>query len=542
MSTELSESQDLNGLEQATDGTSRLTDICSGTVGNSMASIAEYYAGKSVLITGATGFMGKVLVEKLLRSCPEVKALYILVRPKAGQSMQQRVSDMMKCKLFDRVREDNPDFYQKIIPISSELTQPGLAISPEDVEKLSACINIVFHCAATIRFDEPLKHALQLNVIATQQLLSLAHQMHHLEAFIHISTAYANCNRKHIDEVIYPPPVEPKKLIESLEWMDDGIVRDITPRLISDRPNTYTYTKALAEYVVQQEQHRLNIGIIRPSIVGASWQEPFPGWIDNFNGPSGVFIAAGKGILRTMRANNDAVADLIPVDVVINLTLAAGWYTAVHRLVNGKTPGSLSRCEWLILGREGGRNPLEQAFRRPNANITSNYLINQYWILVSHKFPALIYDLILRLTGQKPQMMRIFNRLHKAIGLLEYFSSQDWEWNSENMSMLMSQLTPEDRKTFNFDVRQLNWPEYIENYCIGTKKYVLNEDMSDIPAARQHLRKLRNIRYTFNTLLVVFIWRVFIARSQMARNIWYFVVSLCFKFLSYFRASSTLTN
>lgn len=60
-------------------------------------------------------------------------------------------------QLFDRVREDNPDFHQKIIPISSELMQPGLAISPEDVEKLTGCINIVFHCAATIRFDEPLK-------------------------------------------------------------------------------------------------------------------------------------------------------------------------------------------------------------------------------------------------------------------------------------------------------------------------------------------------------------------------------------------------
>lgn len=52
--------------------------------------------------------------------------------------------------------------------------------------------------------------------------------------------------------------------------------------------------------------------------------------------------------------------------------------------------------------------------------------------------------------------------------------------------------------------------------------------------------RLRNIRYSFNTILVVLIWRVFIARSQMARNIWYFVVSLCFKFLSYFRASSTM--
>lgn len=108
------------------------------------------------------------------------------------------------------------------------------------------------------------------------------------------------------------------------------------------------------------------------------------------------------------------------------------------------------------------------------------------------------------------------------------------------MTMLMNQLTPEDKKTFNFDVRQLHWAEYMENYCLGTKKYVLNEEMSGLPAARKHLNKLRNIRYGFNTILVILIWRIFIARSQMARNIWYFVVSLCYKFLSYFRASSTM--
>jgi len=43
-------------------------------------------------------------------------------------------------------------------------------------------------------------------------------------------------------------------------------------------------------------------------------------------------------------------------------------------------------------------------------------------------------------------MMRIFNRLHKAIGLLEYFSSQDWQWSSDNLNMLMSHLSAEDRK------------------------------------------------------------------------------------------------
>ncbi|XP_069759889.1 fatty acyl-CoA reductase 1 isoform X3 [Narcine bancroftii] len=512
-----------------------------------MSSIATYYAGKNVLITGATGFMGKVLVEKLLRSCPKVKAIYILVRPKAGQSMQERVMDMMKCKLFDKVRED---FQKKIIPIGSELMQPNLAISSEDTERLLSCINVIFHCAATIRFDEPLKHALQLNVVATQQLLVLARQMQKLGAFIHISTAYANCNRNHVEEVIYPPAVEPKKLIDSLEWMDESMIRDITPKLIGDRPNTYTYTKALAEYVVQQEGGDLNIAIIRPSIVGASWQEPFPGWIDNFNGPSGLFIAAGKGILRTMRATNNAVADLIPVDVVVNLTLAAGWYTAVHRpkitLIYNCTTGGINPFHWGEIEYHVistfKRNPLDQAFRRPNANITSNYLINQYWIAVSHKAPALLYDLYLRLTGQKPRMMKIFNRLHKSMMLLEYFSSKSWHWSSENMNMLMGQLSLEDKRGFNFDVRQLHWPEYIENYCIGTKKYVLNEDMSGLPAARQHLKKLRNIRYAFNTILLIFIWRVFIARSQMARNIWYFVVSLCYKFLSYFRASSTIRH
>ncbi|TDH09243.1 hypothetical protein EPR50_G00084740 [Perca flavescens] len=185
-------------------------------------------------------------------------------------------------------------------------------------------------------------------------------------------------------------------------------------------------------------------------------------------------------------------------------------------------------------------NPLEQAFRRPNVNLRSNSFTNQYWTTVSHTLPALIYDGYLRLTGSKPRMMKTITRLHKAMMVLEYFTSHSWVWNNDNVGMLIAQMSPEDKKVFNFDVRQLHWAEYMESYCMGTKKYVLNEELSGLPAARKHLNKLRNIRYTFNTILVVFIWRVFIARSLMARNIWYFVVSLCFKFLSYFRASSTM--
>ncbi|KAM6321346.1 fatty acyl-CoA reductase 2 [Aegotheles albertisi] len=515
-----------------------------------MSSVSAYYNGKAVLITGATGFMGKVLVEKLLHSSPDVKAVYILVRPKAGQSMQERVANLLKCKVFDRVREDCPNFHEKIKPVNAELSQPKLAISAEDEEELVSRVNIIFHCAATVRFDEPLKKALQLNAIGTQRLLELARQMQNLEAFIHISTAFAHCIRKNIDEVIYPTPTEPKKLFDLVEWLDDSIIQDITPKLLGDWPNTYTYTKALSEYLIQQERGNLNIAIVRPSIVGASWHEPFPGWIDTFNGTSGMLVAAGKGILRTVIANNKAVADVIPVDMAINFILAAGWYTAVHRpkttmvyncITSSVNPVFWGEVEQYVMSTFK-RNPLDKAFLTPNTHVTSSYFINQYWINVSHKVPAMLYDLYMRLTGRKPSMMKAVNRLHKTLTLIEYFSTRSWEWSSDNMNMIMSHLSTEDKKVYNFDVRQLHWSEYVDCYCMGAKKYLLNEDMAGIPAAKQHLRKLRNIQYAFNTTLLVIIWRIFIARSQMARNIWYFVVNLCYKFLSYFRASSTLRH
>lgn len=55
--------------------------------------IRDFYKGKTIFITGASGFMGKVLMEKLLYSCSELKEIIILMRPKRGKSGAQRVQD-----------------------------------------------------------------------------------------------------------------------------------------------------------------------------------------------------------------------------------------------------------------------------------------------------------------------------------------------------------------------------------------------------------------------------------------------------------------
>lgn len=58
-------------------------------------SVSEFYNGRSIFITGATGFMGKALLEKLLRSCPGIKNVYILIRPKKGKDVSQRLEELL---------------------------------------------------------------------------------------------------------------------------------------------------------------------------------------------------------------------------------------------------------------------------------------------------------------------------------------------------------------------------------------------------------------------------------------------------------------
>jgi fatty acyl-CoA reductase len=59
-------------------------------------SIQEFYKDKTIFITGGSGFMGKVLIEKLLYACSDLKELIILMRPKRGKTALQRVEDFSK--------------------------------------------------------------------------------------------------------------------------------------------------------------------------------------------------------------------------------------------------------------------------------------------------------------------------------------------------------------------------------------------------------------------------------------------------------------
>lgn len=84
-----------NASPARTNNSNNTTNRASSSTALDYTSIAKLYTDRSVFITGGTGFMGKVLVEKLLRSCPGIKNIYLLIRPKRGQETAARLNDLL---------------------------------------------------------------------------------------------------------------------------------------------------------------------------------------------------------------------------------------------------------------------------------------------------------------------------------------------------------------------------------------------------------------------------------------------------------------
>jgi fatty acyl-CoA reductase len=125
--------------------------------------------------------MGKVLVEKLLRSCPGIKNIFLLIRPKRGQEINARLSEILNAPLFDKLRKERPNDLNKIIPIHGDITSEELGISEADQALLSRTVSIVFHSAATVKFDEKLKLSVTINMLGTKRLVELCHRMMSLD-------------------------------------------------------------------------------------------------------------------------------------------------------------------------------------------------------------------------------------------------------------------------------------------------------------------------------------------------------------------------
>nr|CAD7569608.1 unnamed protein product [Timema californicum] len=438
--------------------------------------VPEIFQGQSVLVTGATGFMGKVLVEKLLRSCSDIKHIYLLMRAKQKQELEDRFKEFTSNRVFDRLREEgNINSLEKLIPLDADLTQTGLGLSNDDTATLMANVSFIFHCAATVRFDEPLRHAVLLNTRGTLELTRLAANMNNLQAFVHVSTAFSNPDRLLVEEIVYPPPADYQQVIQLVEQLDQETLQPLEQQLLKNLPNTYVFSKALAEQVIYDQKGLLPAAIFRPSVVCPSLHEPVPGWVDSYNGPMGILVGASTGVLRSVRGDGNRRIDLLPVDIAINAMISVAWNTANNKcksipVYNCTTSSEMSITwnQFLELGRlEYMQCPSLDVIWYPGGSMHSSLLVHLVCFMCLQMIPAIIFDAALFFSRRKPWLVRLQKKIYNILKTVEFFVMNEWTFKNTNLRHLLTQLPPKDRDTFNFDAANIDVEEYVKNWsCV----------------------------------------------------------------------------
>ncbi|XP_061392597.1 fatty acyl-CoA reductase 1-like [Musca vetustissima] len=495
---------------------------------NEVDRIALCFAGRSLFITGGTGFMGKVLVEKLLRSCGDLKKMYLLVRPKKGREPIERIKDMLDNVLFDKLKEMRglDWILSKIEAIPGDVMLPELGISKEDAETLRNEVSLVMHCAATIRFDEPLRYAVFMNVRGTKYMLDLAKTFKKLDGFCYVSTSYCHLHVKTLYEKPYDPPADPHSVMSVCEWLTDEDISSIEKKILGDIPNTYAYTKALAEALVVETFDTMPTAILRPSIVIPIWREPVPGWTDNINGPTGLLIAAGKGVLRTMYCQESGYGDFLPVDVAVNGMLVATWRFLSPELgpletrVAHMTSSNEIKVSWseiIEIGRWviANRVPLNGVAWYPGGSMKSNYIHHWICMILFHWIPALLVDFLLVLLRYPPVLIKVQKRIYKGFAVFEYYANNVWNFDNREAIKLRKLMNNRERLTYVIEKVEFDLYDYFTECLLCARRLILKETDDTIPAAKRHMKIMwwvdKIFKYACYFGILYFIYRRFIS-------------------------------
>ncbi|KAJ8668111.1 hypothetical protein QAD02_009774 [Eretmocerus hayati] len=481
----------------------------------SCSAIESFYAESIILVTGATGFVGKALLEKLLRSCPRISTIYVIIRPKRGRTIEQRFTELVDNPVFDRIRRDCPLALSKLHPIKGDVGMPELGLSLEDRTMLMQRVNIVFHSAATVRFDEPLKKAANLNTRGTDRVIDLCKGMSNLVSLVHVSTAYSNADLRDVQEMVYSSKVKPQTVMDMCETLDDETMSILEKKLLGKHPNTYTLTKCLAEQVILEKGVGIpSIAIVRPSIVCAAFKEPFPGWVDNVCGITGILMEIGRGTVRSIVCNPEYVVDVIPVDFVVDTLICTAWHVSMsrsQRFTNGDnnslrvyncTSSSFNPIKWGEMGdlthKYAIESPSKYVMWYPHLTYRSNQFCHKVAVAILHFFPAFVVDMILRFRGSKPQMIKMTKRTVRAMEAGTYFAINEWYFHVENMKELIkcikNSVVDGSAPQFHVDMSKVSWDTYVNQYILGIRKYVLKDTPDTLSKARSKLHKLYWLR------------------------------------------------
>ncbi|KAL8550036.1 hypothetical protein ACS0TY_008749 [Phlomoides rotata] len=489
------------------------------------SNLLQYFEGKTIFITGATGFLAKVFVEKILRVQPNIKKLFLLIREPANKTIEQRLQEeVVDTELFRVLRGScGEDFdsliSSKVIPISGDVACENLGITDSELKEiLWQEIDIIVNSAATTNFFERYDVAFGINTMGTQHVRDFAIKCSKLEMLLQVSTAYVHGTKSGLiaEEPLHMGDTHPGAEITLLDINVEKMVIEEKLRALQVQkatekeivramkdlgtgrakkhgwPNTYVFTKAMGEMVLEKFKEKAKIIVLRPTIITSIFRDPFPGWVEGVRTMDDIFVAYGKGKLKCFVGDPDATLDIIPGDMVVHCMIAAiSWHSNVKKGLFVYHVGS-SRQNPILLG-EVRRIMLRYLTKNPLLDMGGNPIRVQKLKLLNtmpkfhtyisiHYLPFLkIFKLInmLSLNHFESTYSIAKHRVNKALRLAEvyepYLFSQAIfdDANTENLRVKIRE-SDMNMDMLNFDPKSIAWDEYLLNtHFQGLVKYAL---------------------------------------------------------------------
>ncbi|MGH9804098.1 MAG: SDR family oxidoreductase [Candidatus Acidiferrales bacterium] len=512
-------------------------------------SVREALRGKQVLLIGVTGFIGKVWLAHVLSDLPELGKVYLLIRRQRSASAVRRFEKIVEeSPVFDTLCERQGDglgafLGGRIEVVEGDVAQAGLGLESETRARLARNLDLILNSSGLTDFNPELREGLAANVDAVAHLIEFQKSCDHA-ALLHLSTCYVAGHRDgRVGEELQPdysPAGVPgfdaeqewrslHELVRQTEARSQSAevteelrraaaaktagTRKLTPAALEVHvrryrsrwlrtqlmeaarrraqelgwPNTYTFTKSLAESLLSKRAAGLAVAVVRPSIVETSLEKPFRGWNEGINTSAPLSYLLGT-YFRQLPSNERKCLDLIPVDLVCRgMTLIAAAlverrHQPLYQLAtSGTNPCNMRRSIELtsLAHRKHYRaqQGLEHWLRSRFDSIPVSKLRYRAFSAPAQKALVRRINRLATPVLRKPPLARRERELERVEKLIELYEPfilhNDHVFEAENVELLSAALPPGEQQDFGYDAGVIDWWEYWINIHVpALRKWV----------------------------------------------------------------------